>query len=169
MGGVAKRSSQPTKFARSGRTLRQRWRWVPLSVRLRFAQARCRFGQRWSIVRLLVVAVVGPIFVVRLLGASAADSTIEHGGAAGPAKPDDHRVLSLPIDERVPRLDAGDRIDLYLTMDDVVGPGSVTEVLDDAGLVMSVNESAFSVAVDEDDVAMVANAIRSGGVLVVRR
>lgn len=83
------------------------------------------------------------------------------------AVPEDHRVLAMPIDERVPPLAAGDLVDLYLA--EVTGIDDSIGVLDDPGLVISVDESAFSVALLESDVGLVADAIRNGGVLVVRR
>ncbi len=83
--------------------------------------------------------------------------------------PNDYRVLSLPIDERVPELEPGDRIDLYLETVEAVGVAGAVEALDDAGIVTAVDESAFSVAVAESNIARIAAALRGKGVLVVRR
>ena len=85
------------------------------------------------------------------------------------AVPSDHRVLSMPIDERVPLLEPGDSIDLYLGTEEFAGIEGEVEVVEEPGLVTSVTDSAFSVAVPEDEVALIASALRTGGVLVVRR
>ena len=78
-------------------------------------------------------------------------------------------MLSLPIAEHVPPLRAGDLIDLYVSVGQVVGIDEEVVALDEPGLVVSVSEDAFSLAVIDDDVAAVADALNTGSVLVVRR
>ena len=78
-------------------------------------------------------------------------------------------MLSLPIDEHVPPLRAGALIDLYVSVGQVVGIDEEVVALDEPGLVVSVSEDAFSLAVIDDDVAAVADALNTGSVLVVRR
>lgn len=83
--------------------------------------------------------------------------------------PDDHRVLSLPIDEHVPPLHPGDLIDLYVSAGTVAGVDEDVVALDEPGRVISVGEDAFSLAVVNDEVGVVADALNTGTVLVVRR
>ena len=169
MGGVVRRVSGRQRLGRTGRTLRQRWRWVPLPVRLRFAQLRSRWAHRRALLRLLGAAIVVPVVAVTALAGPEPAPSIAEAASVEVVVPEDHRVLSLPIDDRVPLLNPGDRIDLYVSVDGFAGTEGVVELLDDAGLVVSVDDASFSVAVSAGQVGSVAEAIRGGGVLVVRR
>ncbi len=83
--------------------------------------------------------------------------------------PEDHRVLSLPIDEHVPPLHPGDLIDLYVSVGHVAGVDDEVVALEAPGRVVLVDDESFSLAVIDDDVAVVADALNTGTVLVVRR
>ena len=122
---------------------------------------------RRRIVQMLCVAALAPIIAINALGGPQSNGTPDESPVI--VVPDDHRVLSLPIDGQTPPLESGDRIDLYLSIPGFAGNEGEIELLDDVGLVVSVGDAAFSVAVAAEQVGAVAEAIRGGGVLVVRR
>lgn len=169
MSGVVKKRFGRGSATGRGRTLRQRWRWVPLPMRLRFAQLRSRWMHRRRIVQLIGAAVFVPILAVSALGGSGNEQTPRAGTSPVISIPDDHRVLSLPIDERVPPLEPGDRVDLYLTVDGFAGTTRDITQLEDVGTVVSTDEASFSLAISDVSVGVVAEAVGNGGVLVVRR
>ena len=148
----------------SSRRLRQRWRWVPLPVRLKVAQLRGRLAHRRVVVRVAVAILVGAVVVGLVARPTPAVQQVEQVTI-----PNDHRVLSMPIDERVPRLEPGDQIDLYLGTDGLARVDDEISIIDEPGIITLVTESAFSVAVPETAVVTIAAALRDGGVLVVRR
>ena len=129
--------------------------------------------------RLLVASIATVVVISVLAGSEPTDEntiaggTVVGGTGAGERATvvvqDDHRVLSMPIDERVPQLEPGDEIDLYLGTDSSARADDTVVPLDEPGIVTSVRESSFSVAVPEHSVARIAAALRNGGVLVVRR
>lgn len=172
MSGVRQATSHPTSRVatirrrhqgdKARRRLRQRWRWVPLSLRLRFAQVRNRLFHQRVLIRLAVVVTVG-------VGAIFFEAEPSVDGDADVAVPDGHRVLSMPVDELVPLLEPGDAIELYLGTESPGGASAGVDALEDPGLVVSVTESAFSVAVPSRHVRPIAVALREGNVLVVRR
>lgn len=147
-----------------GRRLRQRWRWVPLSARLKGAQLRSRLGHRRAILR-AAVAVVGIV----LVGSTLVEAEPEAEVASEISIPEDHRVLSIAIDERVPPLEPGDLVDLYLGMGGFAGTEGEVDAMDEPGLVISIADASFTVAVPDDEVGPLATALSSGSVLVVRR
>lgn len=147
-----------------GRRLRQRWRWVPLSARLKGAQLRSRLGHRRAILR-AAVAVVGIV----LVGSTLVEAEPEAEVASEISIPEDHRVLSIAIDERVPPLEPGDLVDLYLGMGGFAGTEGEVDAMDEPGLVISIADASFTVAVPDDEVGSLATALSSGSVLVVRR
>ena len=110
-----------------------------------------------------------PVIGVSALGNGGDREGLERVDSPIISIPEDHRVLSLPVDDRVPPLDPGDHVDLYLALDDFAGVNGDITLLDDIGLVVSVDESAFSLAIPKDRVGTIAEAVREGGVLVVRR
>ena len=123
----------------------------------------------------LLVASIATVVAVSVLASPAPldEGTVVGGTGAGESETvvvqDDQRVLSMPIDERVPQLEPGDEIDLYLGTDSSARADDTVVPLDEPGIVTSVRESSFSVAVPEHSVARIAAALRNGGVLVVRR
>ncbi len=157
-------------FARSRRVrrLRQRWRWLPLPLRLRAAQIRGRWAHRRTLLRLVGIAILLPV-VSSIALSSSTDEPRAGELVELVTIPEDHRVLSLPVDETVPPLAPGDKIDLYLSIGGFAGTSGEIDVLSDAGLVVSVEDAAFSVAILAEEVGVVAEALRDGGVLVVRR
>ena len=128
---------------------------------------RGRWMHRRRIIQLIGVAILVPVIGVGALsGDGERVAEVENPIIS---IPEDHRVLSLPVDERVPPLEPGDSVDLYLAVDDFAGVDGDITLLDDVGLVVSVRESAFSLAIPNERVGTVAEAVRDGGVLVVRR
>ncbi len=92
--------------------------------------------------------------------------------APGPAVPADHRVVSVPLSDRVPPLAEGDEVDLYFdapesAVDQFTLRG--TELASESGIVLSITESALAIAVPHESMGTLASAITDGSVLVVRR
>ena len=91
------------------------------------------------------------------------------GSAVEIAVPAEHSVLSVAVDERVPPLEPGDVIDLYLRMAGFAGAeGEITKPTEPS-LVIATSPAALTVAVPDAEVPDVAAALSVGSVLVVRR
>ena len=148
----------------STRRLRQRWRWVPLPVRLKAAQLRARVGHRRGILKMAGLVVVIVVLATRLSGASSSTDS-----DAQIAVPEGHSVLSIAVDDGVPPLKSGDLIDLYLSVPGFAGTeAEITKPVEPSAVISSTPD-ALIVAVPDDEVAAVAAAISAGSVLVVRR
>lgn len=85
--------------------------------------------------------------------------------------PEGHRAVNLPSDPRLPPLQPGDSVDLFL-MPDHAGFGGALEVsrqLDNIATVIDVTDEAVTLAVAERDVAELVTATSLGRVLVALR
>lgn len=150
------------------RRVRQRWRWVPLAVRLRFAQIRNRWMHRRGLRRALFVAVCTVAVVVMVNW----DSAASRHDAAVVSVPEGHRVVSVPKNDRVPPLVVGDEVDFYLAP--VLGGGferseAGVDVLTEPGIVVMIEDDALAVAVPEAVVVPLVSSVANDAVLLVRR
>lgn len=216
------------------RRLRQPWRWLPFSVRLRIARLRSWRVRHRVVGRVLVLSSLA--LIVTLVGSVVADArsaramwgstipivvagvdielgapiepnelTISHQPAAfvaddalthvpdgiehsvrhlrageiltrrdlvstreGIDVPDGHRAIGLPLDPTVPKLVAGDFVDLFV-ISDVFGTTGSAHRIDHPARVIEVTDEAVMLAVEARSVAELANAGSAGRVVIALR
>lgn len=161
-------SVRPQRVRTSRRRIRQRWKWVPFPVRMRFVRLRNRWVHRRGAKRVAFAA----LLIVLFVSVAAPSPNDPEVGDSAIDLPPGHRLVSLPLGPTVPPIDVGDEVDLYIAEE--IGNAftierSVPLLLDEPGLVLRLEQDALVLAVAETLVSELLVAISAETVLVVGR
>lgn len=127
---------------------------------------------RWAHRRAFKRLALGVIVAIVVTTTMVNRAEVAHEDVLAVAVPEGHRVVSVPIDEKVPPLVVGDEVDIYLAPTFRGGLESDAEgvgILAEPGVVVSMEGESLAVAVPEDVIGSLVASLAEDAVLIVRR